>query len=339
MRDSTRKRHKYRDGLAARQRGVAIIMALLVVALVATLAAAIVWRELVAVRDVSNQRLGTETMWAERAAVEWARVTLREQAAQANVSFYGQQWSQPVADVQLASFLPRDAAAVNSDLAGAYISGQVEDAQAKFNLMDLVSRPGPSQPWQADPNGLLAYRRLLGALSLNPALAQLTATNILASLGDGNGAAGWPLQIVTLQDLARVPGYDADSIRTLSDFVTILPDYTTINANTASEPALVAAIPALSSEQAHMLTERRSSAYFVSTGDIALLLAPLTAALGSTSGGLPTGSLADVNSGYFIVHCRIHSARINTRIDTLIARYGIGQYAWTSVIWVHRIAG
>ncbi|WP_144152981.1 type II secretion system minor pseudopilin GspK [Paraburkholderia sp. BCC1885] len=325
---------------ATRERGIAIVTALLVVALVAALAASVVWRELVAVRDVSNQRLNTEMMWVERAAVEWARAALREQAATSNVAFYGQQWSSPVRDVQLADFLPREAIAVNGDLADAYISGQVEDAQAKFNVMDLVSRPGPSQPYQVDGSGVLAYRRLLSDLSLSPALAQTTADYILLSRGIGGGES-WPLQLVSVEDLVRVPGYDKDTVRILSNFVTVLPDYTLVNANTAPAPALVAAIPALSDEQAQMLTQRRSTAYFNSAMDIALVLAPVLTA-GSTSAttttGLPSGALAGVNSGYFIVHCRIHSARINTRIDTLIARYGIGDFSWTSVIWVHRLA-
>jgi len=77
---------------------------------------------------------------------------------------------------------------------------------------------------------------------------------------------------------------------------------------------------------------RRDTAYFVNTGDVANILAPL-----QNNATLPEGALAGVDSGYFIVHCRIHSARVNARIDTLIARYGIGNFAWTSVIWVRRL--
>jgi general secretion pathway protein K len=316
-----------------RQRGIAIVTALLVVALAATLVASVLWRELVSVRDVENQRLSVESMWIERSAVEWARATLVTQSTTSNVAYVGQPWSSPVQDVRLADLLPREAVAVNGELANAYISGEVEDAQARFNLLDLVWRSGPSAPWQINGDGVEAYRRLLGELSLDPALAQLTASYILRSFSNGNGSGDWPMQLVSEQDLARVPGYDATAVKSLAQFVTILPEYTVINANTAAEPALVAAIPTLSANQAHMLVERRATAYFVSTGDIALVLSPVL-----ENAGLPTGAIVGVNSGYFIVHCRIHSARINTRIDTLIARYGIGNFAWTAVIWVHRLA-
>ncbi|WGS48375.1 type II secretion system minor pseudopilin GspK [Paraburkholderia sp. D15] len=322
--------------MAARERGVAIVTVLLVVALAATLAASVLWRQQVAIRDVENQRLAVETMWAERAAVEWARALLRDQGVSSNVAYVGQPWSIPVNDVRLGDFLASGGggAATNGELAGALISGSVEDAQAKFNLMNLVSRTAPGKPYQVNGQGVLAYRRLLGELSLDPALAQQTAEYMLKSLRETNGGEGWPLQLVTLADLSRAGGYDAHAIETLTPLVTILPDLTTVNANTAPEPVLVASIPTLPRMLAHRLVERRDTAYFVSTGDIAAVLAPT-----QNNASLPDGSNVGVNSGYFIVHCRIHSARINTRIDTLVARYGVGNFNWTSVIWVHRIVG
>ncbi|WP_412528370.1 type II secretion system minor pseudopilin GspK [Burkholderia lata] len=328
--------HRYGTGRTARarrERGIAIVTVLLVVALAATLAASVLWRQQVATRDVENQRLATQTMWIERAAVEWARATLRAQSATSNVTFVGQPWSAPVADVPLSDLLPSDALAVNAELSRAWISGSVEDAQARFNLTNLVSRVAPGKPWQSSGEGVLAYRRLLGQLSLDPALAQSTADYMLRSLRDANGPDGWPLQLVSVDDLARIPGYDARVIEAIAPFVTILPDLTVVNANTAAEPVLVAAIPRLSPSQAKRLVDRRATAYFVSTGDIAEYLLP-------AQGGnptLPDGSAVGVNSGYFLVHCRVHSARINTRIDTLIARYGSGNFAWTSVIWVRRL--
>ncbi|MEQ5842787.1 general secretion pathway protein GspK [Paraburkholderia acidicola] len=328
----TARRTTTRTVAARRERGIAIVAVLLIVALAAVLAASVMWRQQVATRDVENQRLAVETMWAERAAVEWARAVLRAQTITSNVTYNGQPWSAPATEVQLADFMPPAATAVNAELSRAKISGEVEDAQMKFNLMNLVSRIAPGKPWQTNSDGLLAYRRLLGELSVDPALAKQTADYILSSLRESNSAGDWPLQLVSTVDLARVPGYDAHTIETLTPFVTILPDFTTVNANTAAAPVLMAAIPTLSSSQARRLVERRNTAYFVSTGDIAEALVP-----GEGGAALPDGSIVGVNSGYFIVHCRIHSARINVRIDTLIARYGIGNYSWTAVIWAHRL--
>ena len=181
---------------------------------------------------------------------------------------------------------------------------------------------------------MLAYRRLLGQLSLDPALAQSTADYMLRSLRDASGPDGWPLQLVSVDDLARIPGYDARVIEAIAPFVTILPDLTVVNANTAAEPVLIAAIPRLSPSHA-------------TSGSSTGARRPISSAPATSPNTccrrraatrtLPDGSAVGVNSGYFLVHCRVHSARINTRIDTLIARYGSGNFAWTSVIWVRRL--
>jgi general secretion pathway protein K len=317
-----------------RQRGIAIVTVLLVVALAAALAASVLWREHVATHDVENQRLATQGLWVERAAVEWARATVREDARSSSVTYVGQGWSSPVSEVQLVDLLPHDAAAVNSELARAWISGQVEDAQAKFNVMNIVARVSPGQPYETNGPGVLAYRRLLSDLGLSPALAQQTADYLVNSLRPTHGAGSWPLQPVTLADLARIPGYDAHTVETLAPYATILPDQTTINANTAAEPALMAAIPTLSHTQAQRLIEQRATAYFNSTGEIAEILLPV-----STTATLPTGSIAGVTSGYFIVHCHVRSPRLRMRVDTLIGLHSSGNFAWTSVVWVHRLAG
>ncbi len=316
-----------------RQRGIAVVTALLVVALAASLAVSIVWRELVALRDIENQRLALQTLWLERAAVQWARATLREQSAQSNVSYVGQIWSIPVRDVRLSDLLPEGTQQVNGELSRASLSGQIVDAQASFNLADLISRPGPGQPWQVDASGLRAYRDLLKELSLSPELANNTALYMLRSMSDHPGIGDWPMQLVSVADLGRIAGYDAGKITRLRPYLALLPDYTYVNANTASEFVLAAAIPGLSVAQAHTLTERRQSAYFVNTGDIALVLAPRSD--GDTA--LAADAMVSVNSSYFIVRCRIHSARIDIRLDTLIGRFGLGDSATTRVLWVHRM--
>lgn len=325
---------------ATRERGVAIVTVLLIVALVATLAASLLWREWVAVRDVENQRVATQTMWVERAAVEWARAELRLQTSTSGITQPAQRWAAPVQDTRLADLLPADVVAVNSDLEHATISGEVEDAQAKFNLLNLVTRPGPSAPFQIDVDGLAAYRRLLSGAGLDPALAKPTADHLLRALaigprnGNSSDAGDWPLQPTSIDDFASVPGYDPHTIGTLAPLVTVLPDTTMINANTASPEVLAAAIPTLTHGQADTLINRRNTAYFVSTGDVATTL---YSTLGN--GQLPLGSIVGVTSSYFIVHCRIRSERINMRMDTLIARYGIGDFSWTVVTWVHRLSG
>ena len=56
-----------------RQRGVAIISALLVVALSAILVSGMLWRQQVQIRRIENQRLLAQAQWISRSALEFRR--------------------------------------------------------------------------------------------------------------------------------------------------------------------------------------------------------------------------------------------------------------------------
>ena len=60
-----------------RQRGAAIVTALLVVTLASIVVSGLFWREHVAVRSVENRLALAQSRWIERAALAWAQVILR----------------------------------------------------------------------------------------------------------------------------------------------------------------------------------------------------------------------------------------------------------------------
>ncbi len=64
--------------LPARQRGVAVITALLLTALAITVVASLFWQQQVQVRSMENQRLRLQTQWAMRGMVDFARFWLRQ---------------------------------------------------------------------------------------------------------------------------------------------------------------------------------------------------------------------------------------------------------------------
>jgi general secretion pathway protein K len=61
--------------------------------------------------------------------------------------------------------------------AATYLSGSIDDAQAKFNLRNLVSSPAPGL-LQLNVEQIQAFQRLLALLSLNSQLAQNTAVQV-----------------------------------------------------------------------------------------------------------------------------------------------------------------
>ena len=82
-------RRAFPSNLPARQRGAAIITALLVVALAAILVSGLLWREQVQIRRIENQRLRDQAQWTARSATDWTRFILRTQADVAPIDYLG----------------------------------------------------------------------------------------------------------------------------------------------------------------------------------------------------------------------------------------------------------
>jgi general secretion pathway protein K len=171
-----------RSSRARRQRGAAIISALLVVTLSAILVAGVLWRQQVQVRRIQNQRLLAQAQWVARGAVDWTRLILRSEADTApTVTYLGGVWAVPIARTRLSDFLGTVGENTAAEGAQTYLSGSIEDAQAKFNLRDLVSIPAPGA-LQLNKQQTAAFARLLSLLGLDGGLAKTTALQVRASL-------------------------------------------------------------------------------------------------------------------------------------------------------------
>jgi general secretion pathway protein K len=173
MRSSSRTR---------KERGVAIISALLVVALSAILVSGMLWRQQVQIRRIENQRLLAQAAWISRSALDWTRLILRSEAdTSPTVTYLGGVWGVPIAKTRLSDFLGQIGEVRAQEGAQTYLSGSIEDAQAKFNLRNLVSTPTPGV-MTLNVDQIAAFQRLLTLLGLNGSLARTTALQIRAGL-------------------------------------------------------------------------------------------------------------------------------------------------------------
>ncbi|MBC7941516.1 MAG: general secretion pathway protein GspK, partial [Chitinophagaceae bacterium] len=105
---------RHRAPLASRerrQRGAALLTAMIIVTLVATLAAAMVWQQWRAVQVEAAERGRIQAQWILAGAVDWARLILREDARSNNtkdIDHLGEPWATPLAEAKLSSFLAAD---------------------------------------------------------------------------------------------------------------------------------------------------------------------------------------------------------------------------------------
>src|SRR5204862_7192085 len=142
------RRRALREGVRAmtRERGTAVIMAMLIVAAAATLVSGAMWQQSALIRETENELAYTQAKWLLRGAIDWAGVILQEDARTSSVDHRGEPWAVPLADTRLNE---------NDGRAAAYLAGVIDDEQAKFNLRNLVAASG------IQGAEVLALRRLL----------------------------------------------------------------------------------------------------------------------------------------------------------------------------------
>jgi len=232
-----------------RERGSAVIMAMLVVAAVTTLVAGALWQQSALARETENERALTQARWLLRGAIDWAGVILQEDARTSSVDHRGEPWAVPLADTRLNE---------NDGRPPAYIAGAIDDEQAKFNLRNLNGADG------IDRNELAVLRRLLALLSIDTRFAERIAERTVAAVSQQRAQAD--LGRAFADELLQV-GLERDAIERLREFVTVLPEPTQLNVNTASAELLAARISNLELVDAKRLIAARDRAHFKDIGD------------------------------------------------------------------------
>ncbi|WP_167236230.1 type II secretion system minor pseudopilin GspK [Massilia genomosp. 1] len=259
-----------------RQQGVAIITALLLTMLSVTIVASLFWQQQVQVRSMENQRLHLQTKWILRGALDWARLVLRQDGIDnRSLTTLNAVWNTPLAETRLDQYIERER--IEGEVFDATLSGQIADATARYNLLNLANGR------DVDKIHVGIYQRLLQNLQLDPALAQRTALAMAAGAApvaqglDANGqplpkdpdvvtvpvsSGTAPLALTQLDDLLAIPGYTIETVNRLRPFAIVLPEKTSINANTAPAEVLAAIVVGYSVSEATALVARRKTASF-----------------------------------------------------------------------------
>ena len=296
-----------------RQRGAALITALLLAALAAVMVSGMLWRQWGAIQREQAARQSQQARWLLRGGVDWARLILREAANNTRVVALDQPWAVPLAEANLDKFL---AAGRQESLGQVWLEGHIVDAQARFNLTDLATAGRPN------PDAVQALQRLCGAIGADPGLAQQIAQAIAAAQLPNAPV----LPIRQLQDLARVSPAIAAQLPRLAPYVTVLPSPTPVNANTAGVQVL-AAVLGVDAAQATQLLARRAQQHFND-------LQAISQALGPAVPFTVDATLVGVSSSYFEAVARVRIGEFEYAEQALIQRVG----GLTQVLRMQRVA-
>lgn len=259
---------------AWRQRGAALLAAMLTVTLVATFAAAALWQQWRGVEVEIAERSRVQSAWVLTGALDWARLILREDARSGGADHLAEPWAVPLQEARLSTFLAADkgvATMDSSDAEDAFLSGQIIDMQSRLNVLGLVDGGQISEP------ALRAFTKLFDLLGLPQRELQKLAENLRFAndVSADNRSGGFaPLLPQHMEQLVWL-GVSPQTIAMLKPHATLLPVNTPLNLNTASAEAIAASVPALGLADAQKLVAERDRAHFRSLGDASRLLPDL----------------------------------------------------------------
>ncbi|MBK1891569.1 type II secretion system minor pseudopilin GspK [Undibacterium sp. 14-3-2] len=330
----------------SRQRGVAVVTALLLTTLAITIVASLFWQQQVQVRSIENQRMQLQKKWILRGAIDWARLILREDKKQSNVDHLGEPWAVRLEDTRLDQYVENGRA--DTDASDASLSGQVIDAQSLYNLNNLAT------DGVVDGRETAVFARLLTNLRFSGDLAQRTASAIAQSQPKAVVPKGAPdsapasapansggnvkttsedaqaavqfLRFTQVDDLLSIPGYTPEMVNKLRSYVIALPRksvITTINLNTAPAEVLAARIEGMSLSDAAMVVASRERAYITGFADFETRF--------PDKAKMTSKKEVDTSTNYFVVNGKVKMNRSLMDVSALIER---AEDASTTVLWV-----
>lgn len=297
-----------------RQHGVAVIMVMLIVAIATTLAVYVAQQQSLWQRQVETQFDHTQARRLGIAGIDWARAVLADDARSNSIDHETEMWTLrlPAMPVENGEVL-----------------GLIEDRQGLFNLNSLV-RAGVTSS-----SDMLKFVRLLEVLGLPKELAQSLAdwmdTDSEIQLPGGAEDAYYlslprpyrtaNRQLVDVNELARIKGFDTKTIARLKPFVAVFPILVPVNVNFAPAEVLVAICQDLSLSDARMLAQQRRNNPFTT-------IANFKQRLPNSRIIVDEGDVG-VSSQYFLATGRASVNKSQVVTQALLLRLN----GWPTVVW------
>ena len=224
----------------AAQRGVALIVAILLVALGTILAAAVAYENAMTARRGAGTFAFDESLLVAQGAEALAAYGIRQfyQSDPQHV-YAGQGWDKPVGPMEV--------------VPGVMLEASLEDMQGRINLNNLVSKDGTP-----DPVYVAAFTKLLEMLGLEtkwtPLLVDWIDADIVPQNIDGAEDSVYMGQtppyraanryITSTTELLALPGFGRERYLALAPYIAALPvKSTTINVCTVKDKVLDAFLP------------------------------------------------------------------------------------------------
>ncbi|HEX6637412.1 MAG TPA: type II secretion system minor pseudopilin GspK [Steroidobacteraceae bacterium] len=220
--------------LPSRQRGIALLVAIVMFAIATTVAAAITYDKAMAARRAAATFTLEQALQAGMAAEALAAIALEDDARHTQ-TVLSREWAQPLPPTEI------EGTAV-------VVAGQIEDLSGRFNLNSVVAWDGNQNALVRDQRQVEVFENLLRALDIDPSYAELLVdwldSDTTPQLSGGGEDTLYLTQtppyrppntlITHPSELLALPKFGAENYAKIAPYVTALPWYVVVNACTAS---------------------------------------------------------------------------------------------------------
>ncbi|MGH8278425.1 MAG: type II secretion system minor pseudopilin GspK [Gammaproteobacteria bacterium] len=312
-----------RTGTGRQQRGVALLIAIVVVAIAAMLSTGMIWNRELDIRRTANITQGDQAMEYALGAEAWAEQILRrDYQTDPGSTNLTQDWAMQLPPLPVQ---------------GGTVTGHLEDLQGLFNINNLAS----SNAVQATA-ALAQFQRLLVALNLDPEIADAAADWVNPGTQPrfpGGAKDGYysPLDppyvtaeqpMASVSELLLVKGVTPQVYATLLPYVCALPvqppgsapgtprSATAINVNTAPPPVLMSITTGISADMAAGAIETRAQQPFQNTTQLTQLLGNI-----AVPAGIPA---LQTTSNYFRLTATVKIGSAQLSLYSLLYRMPSG---------------
>ena len=252
-----------------RQRGVALITAIVLVAIATVLAVHIGTRAALDLRRTAGLIALDQGWHVALGAEAWAAEVLRDDREDSQTDHLAERWAQPLPP------LPVD---------GGDVRGALEDMQGRFNLNNLITGDGTVNEF-----AIARLERLLANVGADQRWARIMAdwldTDTVPGFPEGAEDGAYLSQnppyrsangpVTTTSELMALPGMTLEEFQRIRPYVAALPVGTTINICTAAAPVLASLIEGGTDfGDAESLKSNRGDGCFPTIADLQATLDP-----------------------------------------------------------------
>jgi general secretion pathway protein K len=216
-----------------RQRGVALLVAIVIFAIATTVAAAVTYNKTMTARRAYATFSMEQALQAGMAAESLVSIALEDSAGNATTNL-AQDWAQTLDPLEIPD-------------TGIWIQAKVEDMAGRFNLNSLIVEDKTTHTFKPDQHQWEIFTNLLRDLDIDERYADLLVDWIDPdNQPTGNGGEDTlylsqnppyrpPNTFIThTSELLALPGFGAENYRKIAPFVAALPMNTRLNVCTAS---------------------------------------------------------------------------------------------------------